>query len=280
MIAPQAPVCAARSHVKRASKMKEKIHGITPVQRRPGLGNGDGAKAAQALFAASVAGDVSYHHGKLLQNVRTIGAFIGAAWNTDPDAAAMRLKLDEFLAFLVTSDVIDNLAEYSINGMTIGHGRHAGSVVLDQIAVGATLDDSAIQTALTDAIAAGTLEPNDANTLYIAFTPDGTTVTSTIGTSCENLCGFHGELANNAAYAVIPFPSCPGCQLNGSVFDGYTSVVSHEVAEAITNPFDDGWHAADHSEIGDLCAIPEWKTRTTGGFVVQTEFSQANKDCR
>ncbi|HEY0395133.1 MAG TPA: hypothetical protein VGD01_11625 [Candidatus Elarobacter sp.] len=258
--------------------MRRAIHGFTAVQRpRPrqpaALNEPHDAAGPQQQT-------VSYHGGALLQSVTTRAAFLGAVWNAEPHAS-LRGRIEAFLAFLVTSDVIDNLAEYGTNGLTVSHGRHAGGVVLAELAVGATLDDSAIQDALTTAIGDGRLAPNDADTLYIAFAPEGTTVTTpSIGNSCERLCGYHGVLANGAAYAVIPYPGCSACQVAGSVFDGLTSVISHEVCEAITNPFDNGWHADDGAEIGDLCALPTWQTRRSGPFVVQKEFSRANGDCR
>lgn len=260
--------------------MSESIHGYTAIQRRRRHGRDNGPAARELLAQGVMQQSVAYHGGPLLQAVTTRAAFLGGLWNTDPHAA-LRAQLDDYLSYLVTSDVMDNLAEYGTNGMTIGHGGHAESVVLDQLEVGATVSDDAIQAALDAAIAVGTLGAPDVNTLYIAFAPEGTTVTTaSIGNSCERMCGYHGVLSSGVAYAVIGYPGCAGCQVAGSVFDGLTSVVSHEICEAVTNPQGTGWYAEDGSEIGDLCAVPTWQTRRSGDYVVQKEFSQTHKECR
>lgn len=238
-------------------------------------------RLAPLLAQTGAPTSVAYFNGPLLQNVSTQAVFLGSAWNSDP-AKSVRSQLDDYLSYLVISDVVTNLSEYSTNGMTIGTGAHNGSIVLDQLVVGATIDDSTIQQAVTDAIAGGTLPGPDANTLYIAFPPPRVSVTAPppAGTSCADSCAYHGVLTNNAAYAVIPYPGCAGCEVNGSDFDGLTCVISHEVCESITNPFDNGWHDANDNEIGDLCAVPTWQTRQSGQYVVQKEWSNAANGCR
>ena len=64
------------------------------------------------------------------------------------------------------------------------------------------------------------------------------------------------------------------------VFDGYSIVVGHEYAEAVTDPDNffaqqDGWNDAQGSENGDKCAWTNDQNITLGGnqFAVQPLWS-------
>lgn len=251
---------------------------FTPPQTLSATLDGPAPSAPSSTSVASST-SVTYNGGRILQRVTLRSVFLGAAWNSAP-LTSLRQQIDAYLTYLVTSDVMTALAEYDVNGMTIGTGRHVSSTVLASVTTGATVDDTAIQNALTDAIGAGALQAPDANTLYVTFLPEGTSVTSPIGHSCDDFCGYHTTLANGAAYAVIPYPSCTQCQANGSVFDGLTCIVSHEFCESITNPDGDAWHGAQDVEIADLCATPVWKTRRSGSYLVQQIWSRTQGTCR
>jgi len=114
---------------------------------------------------------------------------------------------------------------------------------------------------------------------YIILTPP-----TTIATGQPVYCGYHTQtdsvdgLGNpyRLQYAFIPFLNMnwpglgtSGCGMNSvnvisdsfghGVFDGYSIVVGHEYAEAVTDPdnfatVQDGWNDAQGSENGDKCA--------------------------
>ena len=114
---------------------------------------------------------------------------------------------------------------------------------------------------------------------YIVLTPP-----TTIGTGEPVYCGYHTQTTSvdglgnpyRLQYAFIPFlnESWPvlgqgGCGMNSvnptsdsfghGVFDGYSIVVGHEYAEAVTDPdnfasVQDGWNDVQTSETGDKCA--------------------------
>ena len=120
---------------------------------------------------------------------------------------------------------------------------------------------------------------NDPQATYIILTPP-----TTIASGQPVYCGYHTQTnsvdgAGNPyrlQYAFIPFlnASWPGlgasgCGMNSvnvvsdsfghGVFDGYSIVVGHEYAEAITDPdnfasVQDGWNDDQTNEIGDKCA--------------------------
>ena len=95
---------------------------------------------------------------------------------------------------------------------------------------------------------------------------------------CVDFCGYH-EAVSNTAYAVAPFPDCAPCLGGMAAIDSLTSVLSHEICEAITDPFGNGWYAANGYEIGDLCAAPTWQTKRLNGYTVQKEWSNKQNAC-
>ncbi len=119
----------------------------------------------------------------------------------------------------------------------------------------------------------------DPTATYIILTPP-----TTIGTGQPVYCGYHAQTSSvdgygnpyRLQYAFIPFLNLnwpvigdTGCGMNAvnttsdgfghGVFDGYSIVVGHEYAEAVTDPdnfssVQDGWNDVQTSENGDKCA--------------------------
>ena len=248
------------------NRPSELYHPIRIVPIHPGK-----AKAA----APQVAAKLTYRNGPLLTSVEVFTVFWGAQWNSSPQDALLT-KINQFFDFILSSQLLDQLGEYSVPKMKIGRGALIGSVTLVTPAPGKTVDDSAIQTFLQQQISAGTLPAATANTLYFLFLPPGVTVTQGGGASCTVFCGYHDAINNSVFYAVMPYPGCAGCLGGAAAFDALTSTTSHELCEAITDPIPgQGWYDDNNGEIGDICA---WQTRTLGGFTIQLEWSnQANK---
>jgi hypothetical protein len=119
----------------------------------------------------------------------------------------------------------------------------------------------------------------DPQATYIILTPP-----TTVATGQPVYCGYHTQTTSldglgnpyRLQYAFIPFLNADwpllgsgGCGMNSvnvlsddaghGVFDGYSIVVGHEYAEAVTDPdnfatVQDGWNDASGSENGDKCA--------------------------
>ncbi|MDP9146863.1 MAG: hypothetical protein M3N22_04335, partial [Acidobacteriota bacterium] len=174
-------------------------------------------------------------------------------------------------------ELIRQLAEYSVPGQSIGNGSRIGTTVATSPDPGTSVQDSAIQTFLQNAITAGTLPSPKANTLYFVFLPPGVAVHQGGSASCKSFCGYHESFANNIYYAVMPYPGCTGCTGGLSIIDALTSTTSHELCEAITDPIPgQGWYDDTHGEIGDICA---WKTRTLANYKIQLEWSNKAGAC-
>ena len=225
--------------------------------------------------ASAAAPQLTYRNGPLLTNVEVFTIFWGSAWQ-DAAYASLLNQLNRFFDFILTSNLLDQLAEYSVAGKLIGYGKRTNSITLTDSEPGDTIDDSAIQSMLQNEISSGTLPTPNANTLFFLYLPPGTTVTSAGSASCSQFCGYH-DTTNGFYYAVMPYPGCTGCQGGLAILDSLTSTSSHELCEAITDPIPgQGWYDDSNGEIGDICA---WKTKSIGAYTVQLEWSNNANSC-
>ena len=245
----------------------ELYHPIRIVPLHPGK-----AKAA----APQVAPKLTYRNGPLLTAVQVFTIFWGATWNDAPQNALLT-KVNEFFDFILSSKLLDQLAEYSVPNQTISHGVLIGTITLTTPVPGKTVDDSAIQNLIQQEISAGALPASTPNSLYFVFLPPGVTVTQGGSASCQVFCGYHDAIANSTFYAVMPYPGCAGCLGGIADFDALTSTTSHELCEAITDPIPgQGWYDDNNGEIGDICA---WQTRVLGSYTIQLEWSNKANSC-
>lgn len=230
----------------------------------------------EAAAAPAAAAHLTYRHGPLLSAVQVITAFWGSAWNESANNSLVT-QMNQFFDYILTSQLIDQLGEYSVPGQTIGHGSRIGTTILTSPAPGTSVQDSEIQQLLQQEINSGTLPVTSASTLYFVFLPDAVTVVQGGSSSCQAFCGYHDSFGNNVYYAVVPHPGCSGCTGGLAVFDALTSTTSHELCEAITDPIPgQGWYDDTNGEIGDICA---WKTRKLGSYTIQLEWSNKAGAC-
>ncbi len=172
--------------------------------------------------AAAPAPHLTYRNGPLLTNVEIFTLFWGAAWQ---DAANTQLsqQMNSFFDFILTSPLLDQLAEYSVPGKSIGHGKRIGTKILATSEPGKSVQDSAIQALLKSELASGTIPPANANSLYFVFLPPGTQVNLGGSASCKDFCGYHEATPNGVFYAAMPFPGCTGCIGGLTLFPALTS---------------------------------------------------------
>lgn len=217
-----------------------------------------------------------YNNGPLLTAVQVFTVFWGSAWQQAP-SSAMFQNINNFFDYILTSPQMDQLAEYSTSGQTIGHGSRTGTTTITTSEPGSTVTDSEIQQLLNNAVASNTLPQPDANTLYFVYLPTGVAVTQGGSSSCQSFCGYHDNINGQIFYAVMPYPDCKGCTGSLAAFNALTSTSSHELCEAITDPVPgQGWYDQNNGEIGDICA---WKTKQVGNYTVQLEWSNSANSC-
>lgn len=225
--------------------------------------------------AAGPAPELTYRGGPLLTAVEVFTAFWGSWWQNS--GASLAEELNAFFDYILTSALIDQLAEYSVGGQAIGHGTRVGTTTLAQPSLGVSTSDARLQESLGQLIRSGTLPGPTPNTLYFLYLPPDVSVTQGGSRSCQAFCGYHNATSADIYYAVMPYPGCAGCAGGLALLDALTSTSSHELCEAITDPIPgEGWYDDTHGEIGDICA---WQTRRLGSYTVQLEWSNRQQAC-
>lgn len=237
-----------------------------------------GQPTAEAQAAGPAAApQLSYRNGPLISAVEVFTIFWGAAWTQAPQSA-LATQINQFFDFILSSPLIDQLAEYGVPGHPIGHGKRTGTVTLTTPRLRHSVSDSAIQHMLQQEIASNAAVPHPTpNTLYFVYFPPGVKVVQGGSASCQAFCGYHSDISGQIFYAAMPYPGCAGCTGGLAVVDALTSTSSHELCEAITDPIPgQGWYDDANGEIGDICA---WKTKKVGQYTVQLEWSNKANQC-
>jgi hypothetical protein len=219
---------------------------------------------------------LTYRGGPLLSEVQVFVFFWGDAWQQEPQVELVP-QMNSFFDYVLTSEMMDQLSEYSVPGRAISHGTRTGSLALTT-APPSRLSDGDVKQLIQQEISSDPAVPQpNSSSLYFVFLPPGVTVGLDGGASCLNFCGYHSDIDGQVFYAVMPYPDCSGCASDLSVIDALTSTSSHELCEAITDPIPgQGWYDDEHGEIGDICA---WQTKQAGGFRVQLEWSNTAGRC-
>jgi hypothetical protein len=226
--------------------------------------------------AAGAAPRLTYRNGPLLSAVEVFTIFWGNAWRQAKNAGVSQ-ELNQFFDYILSSQLMDQLGEYSVSGQSITHGSRIGTKVIANPNPAKSVQDSSIQKFLQSSITARSLPGPTPNTLYFIFLPRGVKVLQGGSASCKSFCGYHNSFGQNIYYAVMPYPGCTGCTGGLAPFDALTSTTSHELCEAITDPIPgQGWYDDTHGEIGDICA---WKTRKLGNYTIQLEWSNQSGKC-
>lgn len=221
----------------------------------------------EALEARNLLSGTPYiynHGGMALTHVQVQTVYLGSDWQS-ASLQQETLKLDQFFQYLTKSSFMDLMGEYYevlpfVGKQYVGRGSFIGhdftSDSLPKLSSGTWLDDR--HTTISNEGYQGWIEyylsreiyygrvatPNDWQTLYVVFLPPGV---GSYYCQTTNAIGYHGSFfystgsltGHNVTYAVIPYPG----QGNPSIphltnpFDGQTAVASHELAEAVTDPY-------------------------------------------
>ena len=149
---------------------------------------------------------LTYRNGPLLTAPEVFTLFWGTAWESAQ--AALLTQINQFFDYVLTSALMDQLAEYSVPAYTIGHGRRVGTATTTNPVLPASISDSAIQHRLQQEIAThpGLPAPSP-NTLYFIYLPPGIKVVQGGSASCTGFCGYHNDIAGQIFYAVMPSPA-------------------------------------------------------------------------
>jgi hypothetical protein len=109
---------------------------IRIVPLHPGIG-------AEAAAAPAAAPQLTYRNGPLIAAVEVFTVFYGAAWNAAPQTAMMN-EINQFFDFILTSPLIDQLAEYDVPNYKITHGKRTGTTVITTPVLRHSVNDSTL----------------------------------------------------------------------------------------------------------------------------------------
>jgi hypothetical protein len=232
--------------------------------------------------------NVQYHGGPLLQHVQVSTLFVGPWW--DNEGRELRDYLNQFLTDLFADRrYMANLSQYSADQYQIGNGALAGGYTHWKAVVPARVTDVQIEDELAAALAAGVLGAPGPDSLYFIFTPPGVVVHSdAIGDSVHGTgsdrtgswYGYHSFIddgqGGQIAYALVPYYDDYDLSVIYPEYQGnphlMTETVSHELAEAVTDPRPpSGWTDPQFThgdEIGDIPKIiysAMWQTASDQG---------------
>src|SRR5216683_5301915 len=105
---------------------------------------------------AAAAPHLTYRNGPLLTAVQVFTVFWGSAWQQASNSDLLK-RINQFFDTILSSQLIDQLGEYSIASQAIGHGSRIGTTVLSSPDPGGSVQDDAIQRLLQQEIDAGML---------------------------------------------------------------------------------------------------------------------------
>jgi hypothetical protein len=230
---------------------------------------------------------VTYHGGPVMPNVEVQGLYLGSDWWYNSTYYSQTGYLEGSMNSLVHGSYMDMLNNA---GYGVGRGSFDGGWV-NGVSLDKThyLSDGAIRNYLMNNINAGNLKQPDGNRLYVIYVEPGVAVGDASSNSVSNFLGYHdsfvgftfSEWFQTIRYAVIPYagstvPLSSGTVTNATRWwlnqlDTTTLTVSHELAEAVTDPdprsgWDDTTPGMD--EIGDIANA---QTVRLNGYAVQRE---------
>jgi hypothetical protein len=268
----------------------------------PGDSPASGPADNQFALAPAATPHLTYWGGPVMPNVSVIKVQYGAGTYPTFVTGTGASTLGGFFTGVTASPYFDWLTEYDTPSQTVGRGSYAGATSITPAASRnrATISDASIQAELNAQISAGTLPTPDVNTIYFVFFPKGKRISLGTSRSCVagGFCAYHGTFVRNgvnAMYAVMPDASAGsgcdvGCGSNATPFNNVTSVASHELIEAVTDPAVGiasvfgpplGWYDQANGEIGDICNAQQGTVLGGNGvsYVVQKEWSNTRSAC-
>jgi hypothetical protein len=234
---------------------------------------------------AQAAKTLTYYGGPVLTHVNVIPVY----WNSN---VAYQSNLNSFYSAIPSGSTIYTslLSQYS----SIGTGTR-GTPFVDTKGTG-TFTDAQVQAELNALFSAGKIPAPNGSNYYPVHFPSGVTIVDSSGdSSCTTWCAYHGTYVRNGVnvnYGIIPDQggSCAGgCGSNSQRVNNLTSVSSHELVEATTDPAVGlatdyapplAWYNSTYGEIGDICNASQATISVSGtSYVVQTEWSNSKNAC-
>jgi hypothetical protein len=241
----------------------------------------------------SSSGQLLYYGGPVISHVKV---FVGI-WN-DRVNPEVKTKITDFYAAYVNSTHMDWLNEYRTNvkavdgragtDQVIERGTVLGEKLMTPSITAKRITDTQIQQEIEKQIDAGNFPRPDNDTLYMLHFSKDMQISIEGMTSCFSFGGYHNNF-KSAKYGDIAYGVMPECSgLGGSGFSSITFVASHELIEAVTDPFPtpgsspaypQAWNTTDGSEIADVCSGRTSLVGPKGTYTISEEWSNTRTRC-
>lgn len=257
--------------------------------------------AADVLQDDSLAApsNLLYYGGPVINKVRVYAVFWGQSI-----APSFQKDLAGFYAAAANSSLLDWMNQYAthlkaVDGrdgtrQNITRGSFGGAFVIAPKNTRKDLNDGDLHVEIENQVAAGVLPKPNADTVYMIHFPADVSISIEDHKSCETFCAYHNGF-NSAQYgptfySVMPDLNAGACSFGcGGGFNGTTEVSSHELTEAVTDPFPtpgdkpaypQAWNTHDGQEIADLCTFGSADLRTpTRTYKLSKIWDNASRSC-
>ncbi|GIL17090.1 MAG: hypothetical protein BroJett040_08410 [Oligoflexia bacterium] len=237
-----------------------------------------------------------YYGGPIISQVKVVSV----NWNSNVHPT-IQAEMPQFYTDYVNSNQMEWINEYktdikAINGregtnQRFSKGSLIGVVTLNPKNKSLKLTDEDVAAELKHQVDQSALPRPDNDTLYMIHFPKDIKITIEGMGSCTSFGGYHyaktDQQYGNFFYSVLP--DCSYSSSSEDRLSTMTEVASHELMEAITDPFPtpgsnpaypQAWNTKDGSEISDLCA---WNGFSFQGskrsYHVTRNWSNAKNSC-
>ena len=269
------------------------IRSMLDEDELPIAANARFAIAPEALRAAPLAVNLTYHGGDVINVAKVVCIFWGPTWASGDSDNSRATTIQSFRNQLGTSSHYSMLTQY-YDSAYIQTSNLAGTQsdwfdTTNPLPSSGNVTDATVQAEVKRYVAG---HGTNYSTVYEVFLPKYVPGTSTLvyssdgsSTSCGGpglaYCAYHSSYYNGSSYvkySIEPYPSCSGCQVSGwTVVQNMTHFMVHETREAVTDANGNAWYDSSGYEADDKCA---WTGLfISGGYGYQPEWSNAAHGC-
>ncbi len=219
-----------------------------------------------------------YYGGSVISQPQVVTVF----WNNRVNQLIQK-EMARFYTDFVNSSQIDWLNEYktdviAVDGREGTHqsfqrGTHLQQVLLVPLQQSKNISDLDVRNELEAQVRAGVLPKPTVNTVYMIHFGPEIKISIEGMSSCSAFGGYHnnGKMKELGDFFYSVLPDCTNGANPESTLSNATFVASHELIEAVTDPFPtpgskpaypQAWNTIAGEEISDLCA---WNETTFKG---------------
>lgn len=237
-----------------------------------------------------------YYGGSVISQPQVVTVF----WNSNVRKVIQK-EMALFYTDFVNSSQIDWLNEYktdlkAVDGREGTHqsferGAHIQQTLLVPQQKSRNLSDLDVRNELEAQIRAGVLPKPNLNTVYMIHFGPEIKISIAGMSSCSAFGGYHnnGNMKDlgEAFYSVLP--DCSSGTSEVQTLSNATFVASHELIEAITDPFPtpgnkpafpQAWNTSEGEEISDLCSWNETNFQgSTRSYTITKNWSNSRNIC-